>query len=111
MSGLNVSATVRNIGARAGEEIVQMYVADPVASVSRPVKELKGFQRIALQPGESRRVTFTIAQHDLEFWSNGKWIAEPGMFKVWIGPNSGEGLETTFEVKASPARPSAPPHQ
>ena len=109
MDGMKVSATVRNTGARAGEEIVQMYIADPVASVSRPVKELKGFQRIALQPGESKRVTFAITQDDLEFWSNSGWRAEPGMFRVWIGPNSDSGLETSLELMVSPARPSALP--
>ena len=73
-----------------------MYIADPVASVSRPVKELKAFQRIALQPGETKRVTFTIARHDLEFWSDKGWIAEPGEFKVWIGPSSASGLQSTL---------------
>ena len=91
-----VSANVRNTGSRAGEEIVQMYIADPVASVSRPVKELKAFQRIALQPGQTKRVTFTIARHDLEFWSDKGWIAEPGEFKVWIGPSSASGLQSTL---------------
>jgi len=76
-----------------------MYIADPVASVSRPVKELKGFQRVALKPGESRRVEFTITRRDLQFWSQNRWIAEPGEFKVWIGPNSATGLEGKFELR------------
>jgi beta-glucosidase len=97
---LTVSADVRNSGKRAGEEIVQMYVGDSVASVSRPVKELKAFQRVALQPGETKRVEFTITRHDLEFWSNGGWIAEPGEFKVWIAPDSATGLEGKFELTA-----------
>ena len=92
------SATIKNAGNREGEEIVQMYIGDPVASVSRPVKELKGFQRVALQPGESKRVEFTITRHDLEFWSDHGWIAEPGEFKVWIGPSSASGLEGTFQL-------------
>jgi beta-glucosidase len=96
---LTVSANVRNAGGRAGEEIVQMYIADPVASVSRPVKELKGFQRVALKPGESRRVEFIITRRDLEFWSHNGWVAEPGEFKVWIGPSSATGLEGTFKLK------------
>ena len=99
VDGMSVSANVRNSGNRAGEEIVQMYIADPVASVSRPVKELKGFQRIALQPNETKRVTFTVKRHDLEFWSANGWTAEPGTFKVWIGPSSESGLEATFELK------------
>lgn len=96
---LKVSADVRNSGSRAGEEIVQFYVGDPVASVSRPVKELKGFQRIAIQPGETKRVEFTVSKRDLQFWNNG-WIVEPGQFNVWIAPSSEGGLEGKFELKA-----------
>jgi beta-glucosidase len=102
---LTVSADVRNSGDRAGEEIVQLYLADPVASISRPVKELKGFQRIALRPGETKRVEFTITRRDLEFWSNNRWIAEPGEFKVWIGPSSAAGLEGKFELVSSRRSP------
>jgi len=94
-----VSADVRNAGQRAGDEIVQLYVRDLVASISRPVKELKGFRRITLGAGEKRRVEFTITRNDLQFWSDHGWTVEPGTFKVWIGPSSVEGLEGTFEVK------------
>ncbi len=100
INGLTVSATVRNTGSRDGEEIVQMYIGDPVASVSRPVKELKGFQRLALKAGESARVKFTITRRDLQFWSDKGWVAEPGEFKVWIGPNSAAGLEGKFEFSS-----------
>ncbi len=95
---LKVAATIRNAGDRAGEEIVQLYVADPVARVSRPVKELKGFQRVALKPGESRRVEFTITRRDLQFWWHDGWSAEPGEFKVWIGGSSAGGLEGKFDL-------------
>jgi beta-glucosidase len=95
---LTVSANIRNGGDRVGEEIVQMYVADLVASVSRPVKELKGFQRLTLKPGETKRVEFTITRRDLQFWSHDSWVAEPGKFNVWIGPSSETGLEGTFEL-------------
>ncbi len=89
-SDLQVSATkasvvVRNAGDRAGEEVVQLYISDPVASVSRPVKELKGFRRIALQPGESRRVEFAITTESLRFWGPKGWIVEPGKFVVRVG--------------------------
>ena len=94
----SASATIKNVGSRSGEEVVQMYIADPVASVSRPVRELKGFQRVALQPGESKRVEFTIARHDLEFWSDRGWIAEPGEFKVWVASDSASGLEGRFVI-------------
>jgi beta-glucosidase len=90
---------VRNSGARAGEEIVQMYIGDPVASVSRPVKELKAFRRVSLAPGESRRVEFPIKRHDLEFWMNGRWVAEPGTFNVWIGPSSDAGLKGVLDYR------------
>jgi beta-glucosidase len=100
IKGLAVSATVRNSGTRDGEEIVQMYINDPVASVSRPVKELRGFQRVALKAGESKRVDFTITRSDLQFWSEGGWVVEPGDFKVWIGPSSASGLEGKFELGA-----------
>src|SRR5439155_26302341 len=98
VAGFDVYATVRNVGNREGEEIVQMYIGDPVASVSRPIKELKGFQRVTLQPGESKRLQFAIIRRDLQFWSNGRWVVEPGEFKVWIGPNSAEGPEGKFTV-------------
>ncbi|HLJ73823.1 MAG TPA: fibronectin type III-like domain-contianing protein, partial [Thermoanaerobaculia bacterium] len=98
VDGLTVSATVRNAGAHAGEEIVQMYVNKPVSSVSRPVKELKGFQKIALQSGQSRRVTFTISPRDLAYWSSRGWATEAGDYKVWIGPDSVSGLEGTFTI-------------
>jgi beta-glucosidase len=101
VDGMKVSANVRNAGERPGEEIVQMYIRDPVASVSRPVKELKGFQRVSLRPGESLRVRFTITRHDLEFWNDGGWIAEPGEFVVWIGPNSASGLEGRFTTEGA----------
>jgi len=99
---LQVSADIRNDGDRAGEEIVQLYVAEPAASVSRPVKELKAFQRVSLKPGESRRVEFTITRRDLRFWSNGRWVVEPGEFRVWIAPDSASGPEGRFVVKQRP---------
>jgi beta-glucosidase len=100
--GLTVSADVRNAGDRAGDEIVQFYLADPVASISRPVKELKGFQRVPLKPGETKRVEFAVRRDQLRFWSDGGWVTEPGEFRVWIGPNSVTGLEGKFRgVRAS----------
>lgn len=95
---LVVSADVRNAGTRAGEEVVQLYVRDVVASVSRPVRELKGFERVSLAPGETRRVSFTLTRKDLEFWLGGRWVTEPGEFKVWVAPNAAAGVEGTFRV-------------
>ncbi|MGA7730945.1 MAG: glycoside hydrolase family 3 C-terminal domain-containing protein, partial [Chloroflexia bacterium] len=99
---LVVSTTVRNTGKRAGDEVVQLYVRDLVASVTRPVKELKGFQRVTLQPGEERRVRFEVPVRDLGFTGlDLSYVVEPGAFKLWIGPDSTEGLEGDFEVRAS----------
>jgi beta-glucosidase len=97
VNATSASVTVRNTGSRDGEEIVQMYVGDPVASVSRPVKELKEFRIVPLKPGQSTRVVFPIAARDLRFWMDGKWVIEPGTFKVWIGPSSATGLEGALD--------------
>jgi beta-glucosidase len=95
---ITVAAEIRNSGNRDGEEIVQMYIHDLVASVSRPVKELKAFRRISLRAGETKRVEFTITKRDLEFWSDNGWGAEPGEFKVWIAPDSASGAESRFTL-------------
>ena len=98
---ITISATVRNSGSRAGDEIVQLYVNDPVASTSRPIRELKGFQRVTLAPGESKRVELTLTKDALRFWGRSGWTFEPGVFRVWIGPSSVGGLEGSFEIKAT----------
>jgi beta-glucosidase len=90
---LNVTMTIRNTGPAASEEIVQLYIGDPVASRSRPVRELKGFQKVPLQSGGERRVTFRITTADLKFVRADRIAApehvwEPGTFLVQIGPNS-----------------------
>jgi len=96
---LEVSAMVKNSGARDGEEIVQLYVRDMVGSVTRPVRELKGFQRIALGRGEEREVVFKVPARELGFYGlDMRYAVEPGQFKVWIGPDSTSGLEGEFEV-------------
>jgi len=91
--GFYISAQVTNTGAVAGEEIVQLYLRDHAATVTRPVKELKGFARIPLKPGESRPVSFELSRHDLGFYGADEvWVTEPGRFTFWVGPNSREGL-------------------
>lgn len=98
---LAVTAVVKNSGAHAGDEVVQLYVRDLVGSVTRPVKELKGFQRISLQPGEEQRVRFEIPVSELRFWNRAmQEVVEPGAFKLWVGPSVAEGLEGHFEVRA-----------
>ncbi|HXK12283.1 MAG TPA: beta-glucosidase BglX [Vicinamibacteria bacterium] len=97
---LRVSATVTNTGKRAGTEVVQLYVRDLVGSLTRPVKELKGFQKVALAPGESREVAFTLAAKDLAFYTaSGRWEAEPGAFKVFVGGNSRDVREAGFSLR------------
>jgi beta-glucosidase len=99
---LVVMAAVTNTGDRAGAEVVQLYVRDLVGSVTRPVKELKGFQKIYLQPSERRTVRFEIPVSELGFTGlDMRYTVEPGDFKVWIGPDSVGGLEGAFAVTNS----------
>lgn len=96
---LQASALVRNTGRLPGMEVVQLYRRDMSASAVRPVKELIGYQRVELEPGESRVVVFTIVVEDLKFYTPaGTWEAEPGEFKLFIGPNSRDVREATFEL-------------
>ncbi|WP_432770242.1 MAG: beta-glucosidase BglX [Sphingopyxis sp.] len=96
---LTASVTVTNSGARDGEEVVQLYVRDLVGSVTRPVKELKGFQKIMLKQGEKRTVHFTLSDTDLAFTRQDmSWDSEPGAYKLWIGPSSAAGSEAAFEL-------------
>ncbi|MGD0650623.1 MAG: glycoside hydrolase family 3 N-terminal domain-containing protein [Verrucomicrobiia bacterium] len=96
---IKVSADVTNVSLREGDEIVQLYICGLVASTTRPVKELKGFQRISLRPGQTRTVEFTLAAQDLGCYDeNLKYVVEPGPFKVWVAPNSVSGLEAGFEL-------------
>ena len=84
------SVTVKNTGKVAGKETVQLYIGDDKASVMRPQKELKGFQKISLEPGEQKTVSFSITEEDLRFYDENqhKWVAEPGTFKAYIGSSS-----------------------
>lgn len=96
---LKVSIEVENTGKREGEEVVQLYIRDVAGSRTRPVKELKGFERIRLKAGERRRVEFRLGPEELGFYNREmKYVVEPGEFKVWVGGDSVSGLETRFEV-------------
>jgi beta-glucosidase len=96
---LTVSVEVENAGKRPGDEVVQLYIRDVAASMTRPVKELKGFQRVTLQPGEKRRVEFVLTAAQLGFWNREmRFVVEPGEFKVMVGANSEDLIETKFEV-------------
>ncbi|TDQ10341.1 beta-glucosidase BglX [Pedobacter metabolipauper] len=96
---ITVSVAVTNTGLREGKEVVQLYTQDLVGSSTRPVKELKNFQKISLFPGETKTVTFTISADDLKFYNSSlKYAAEPGDFKVFIGTNSRDVKEAKFKL-------------
>jgi beta-glucosidase len=96
---VRVTVDVTNSGNRDGEEVVQMYIRDEAGSVTRPVKELRGFKKIALKAGETKRVEFALEPNDLAMYNREmKWVVEPGSFKVFVGTNSAENLEDEFEV-------------
>ncbi|HWP41736.1 MAG TPA: glycoside hydrolase family 3 C-terminal domain-containing protein, partial [Blastocatellia bacterium] len=96
---LTVSVDVENVGKRAGDEVVQLYIRDVVASVTRPLKELRGFERITLGPGERRRVEFKLGPEQLGFYNRDmRFAVEPGEFKVFVGNSSVDLLEAGFEV-------------
>lgn len=99
---LTITIPVRNTGSVEGKEVVQLYIGDESASVLRPLKELKGFEKISLKPGEEKAVTFTVKPDDLKFYDDktGSWRAEPGKFKAYIGSSSADIRATVpFELK------------
>jgi beta-glucosidase len=96
---LTVSIEVTNTGDRAGDEVVQLYLRDDVASLTRPVKELRGFRRITLKPGQTRTVSFALGRNDLAFYGpDRRRIVEPGTFTVYVGTSSADVSEARFEV-------------
>lgn len=96
---VNVTVNLKNAGAYDGTEVVQLYVQDKVGSVTRPVKELKAFQRVELKAGESKTVSFSLPVAELAFWGyDMTYVVEPGDFKLWVGTNSAEGLSADFVV-------------
>ncbi|MCB0586585.1 MAG: beta-glucosidase BglX [Phaeodactylibacter sp.] len=97
---VTLSVTVKNTGKRAGSEIVQLYIRDVVGSISRPVKELKGFKKIMLEPGEEKMVRFPIDESLLQFCNSElEWVVEPGEFRAFVGPNSRDVQGLSFEYK------------
>lgn len=104
-SSITVSAEIANTGKRAGEEVAQLYIRDPVASVARPVRELKGFSRVRLNPGEKRTVSFTLTPRDLSFYNESmELVTEPGGFQAWIAPDSASGSDVRFRFRANTNR-------
>ncbi|MBC7744164.1 MAG: beta-glucosidase BglX [Flavobacterium sp.] len=96
---IEASITLSNTGKYDGEEVVQFYIQDVVGSITRPVKELKGFKKVFLKAGESKAITFTISNDDLKFYNaNLKYASEPGEFKVFIGGNSRDVKTSNFKL-------------
>jgi len=97
---LAISVTVKNTGTLDGEEVVQLYVQDLVGSVTRPVKELKGFRKIFIKAGQSQVVTYKITSNDLKFYNEEmEFKAENGKFKAMVGTNSDDVKDVEFELK------------
>ena len=107
---MTVSCVIRNTGEREGVAVPQLYVRDLVGSITRPVRELKGFQRVSIPAGDSTTVAFTLTRDDLAYWHYAKGItlgadggyersAEPGRFQVWVAPNAAEGCPIEFRLR------------
>jgi beta-glucosidase len=97
---LHLSAEIQNTGKREGTEVVQLYVHDRVAPTSRPVRELKGFQRVTLAPGEHKTVEFTVQAHDLGSYDpDMHWMVPAGTYDVWVAPDAVSGVSGTFDIK------------
>lgn len=97
---MEVLVDVENTGRRAGEEVAQLYIHQRYGSASRPVRELKGFERISLAPGQKKTVRFTLGKSELTYWSGAvkDWVQEPAVFDVWAGADATAPLTTTFRV-------------
>ncbi|RBN49319.1 beta-glucosidase BglX [Flavobacterium psychrolimnae] len=97
---VKASVDVTNTGKYDGKEVVQLYIHDEVASLARPVKELKGFELVELKKGETKTITLTLTDKELGFFdNNGNYLVEPGTFKIMVGGSSDKGLESRFEIK------------
>jgi beta-glucosidase len=98
---INASVDVKNTGERSGDEVVQLYIHDPVASISQPVRRLRGFQRVTLAPGQTKHLTFTLTKQDVGFYDNGgHFVVEPGAIDVYAGDGSTASRHDSFQVTA-----------
>jgi beta-glucosidase len=96
---IKFSVQVSNSGKYDGKEVVQLYIRDLVGSITRPVKELKGFKKVEIKIGETKTVDFELTAEDLKFYNSDlKYVAEPGLFQVFIGPNSDTENKIEFEL-------------
>jgi beta-glucosidase len=97
---LRITAEVKNTGTRAGEEVVQLYIGLRGTSVARPIRQLKAFRRIVIEPGKSQRVEFTIGRDELSIWQRDtKYAVEPAELNMWIAPNAQSGTPVTVMLK------------
>ncbi len=97
---LTASVNVANTGGRKGDEVVQLYINDPVASISQPVRRLRGFERVTLDPGQSDRVSFRLDASDYGFYDNrGRFVVEPGRIDVYAGNSSNAEMKQSFTVR------------
>ena len=99
---VTVSVDVTNTGTMAGDEVAQLYIHQKWGSDSRPMRELKGFERITLQPGETKTVTFPLGPDELRYWSTNanRWVQETAVFDIWVGADSQATLHAELEVIA-----------
>jgi beta-glucosidase len=97
---IRVSARVANTGSRAGDEVAQLYINDPVASISQPVRRLRGFERVTLQPGQAQTVSWTLDRDDVGYYDNrGRFVVENGRINVYVGNTSSQSdNRLTFTV-------------
>jgi beta-glucosidase len=112
---LDVSLDVTNTGARAGDDVVQLYVRYPESKVDRPLKQLRAFERITLTPGETRTVTLHLAAADLAYWDSKRpaWVVEPGGVELMVGPSSADSdlkLRRTVTVSRGPGKGGSDAH-
>jgi beta-glucosidase len=97
---ITVNVELKNTGKYEGTEVAQLYVQDLVGSVVRTIRELKGFERVTLAPGETRTVTFELPVSELAFWNiDMDYVVEPGDFRLWVAGDSASGESVGFEVK------------
>jgi beta-glucosidase len=94
---------LRNTGRRVGDEVAQLYIHQRRGTSARPIRELKGFQRVTLKPGETRTLRFTLTPDDLRYWSAATktWVQDASLFDVWVGSSSQAELHGAFEVKTA----------
>lgn len=101
------TADIKNTGSRKGTELVQVYVHDVIAQIVRPRRELKGFTRVALEPGETKKVEIEVPVASLGYTLNGRYIVEPGEFEAWIAPDSDSGQKLSFEIVSQNSKSTA----